>query len=98
MPACFCVILVGNHLVARISWADVLGPSRYRGPSFFPRARLRGGWSGLPQARKPRRAANPAEQYQMGGRYPIYSPLGMSTVPFTANADRRHHILRQQKL
>src|SRR5437773_756934 len=32
----------------------------------------------------------------MGGRYPIHSPLGMSTVPFKANADRRHHIPRQQ--
>src|SRR5207253_5255944 len=45
------------HLVARISSADVWAEQR-GGPSFLPRAGLRGGWSGLPQARKPRRAAN----------------------------------------
>src|SRR5256714_10220461 len=32
----------------------------------------------------------------MGGRYPIHSPLGYPPVPFKANADRRHHIPRQQ--
>ena len=32
----------------------------------------------------------------MGGRYPLHSPLGMSAVPFKANADRRHHIPRRQ--
>src|SRR5207244_5095102 len=42
------------------------------------RAGVRGGWSGLLQARKPRRAANPAEQSQTGGRYGIHSPSRIS--------------------
>jgi hypothetical protein len=36
------------------------------------------------------------EQSQMGRRYPNPEPLGMSAVPFKANADRRHHIPKQQ--
>ena len=45
---------------------------------------------------KPLRAANLAEQSQMGGCSPHPQPPEMSAVPFKANADRRHHIPKQQ--
>src|SRR5438067_7745305 len=45
---------------------------------------------------KPLRAANLAEQSQMGGCYPHPQPPEMSAVPFKANADRRHHIPKSQ--
>ena len=37
-----------------------------------------------------------AEQSQMGGCHPIHNSPEMSAVPFKANADRRHHIPKQQ--
>ena len=42
------------------------------------------------------RAANLAEQSQMGGCYPHPQRPEMSAVPFKANADRRHHIPKQR--
>src|SRR5271168_5259197 len=40
--------------------------------------------------------ANLAEQSQMGGCYLHPQPPEISAVPFKANADRRHHIPKQQ--
>src|SRR5690348_1016536 len=45
---------------------------------------------------KPLRAANLAEQSQMGRATPIHHSCEMSAVPFKANANRRHHIPKQQ--
>ena len=54
-----------------------------------------GRWSRL-LSPKPLRAANLAEQSPDGRVLPIHNRPEMSAVPFKANADRRHHIPKQQ--
>ena len=84
-----------RHLVARISWADVWGPGSVEDPSFRERDFAAVG-------EDYRRPVNLSErQIRLSSpRWEDATPsivlLGCPPVPFKVNADRRHHIPRQQ--
>src|SRR5438552_4249389 len=84
-----------GDLVAWISWVERLGLGSVEDHSPFGERDFAARWSRL-LSPKLLRAANLLRSPRWEGATPIHNPREMSAVPFKANADRRHHIPKQQ--
>src|SRR5271165_5667404 len=85
-----------RHLVARISWAERLGLGSVEDHSPFGDRDFAGRWSlgCSPSSLYGRQIWLSSPRWEGATR--IHNPPEISAVPFKANADRRHHIPKQQ--